>query len=217
MSLAFAPSNKVGKTISLTVRGSEGKAGWNFPTIRYAIRRFYLNFDIEDCVLPEEDWNIDGINLSEIEIEHQESESSGKNAQLESGWSLATSDAGSTGISLKSSKAKQHEASQGRRYSAKYQPVLAHGDAKAPQWSLSSENPLSPLLGTLIKESHFCRVEPTGIRPKVSVSFTIPYDALLFKKSDGRYISGNKYGIIRLILRAALCEKKHNIFTSEVD
>ena len=61
--LDLVPSNKVGKTLSLTVRGSEAKFGWRFPTVRYAVNRLTIHLDTDDCILPEEDWNLDTIAI----------------------------------------------------------------------------------------------------------------------------------------------------------
>lgn len=210
--LAPSPTNKVGTTLSLTVRGEEAKLGWHFRTIRYAVNRVVLHFQTAECSLPEEDWAFDAINLSEVEIAQEVSETVETNRGLEGGWAGSISATVQKG-SFKASKSRTAKTvnAKSTRFSTVHRPVLAHGTATNPSWSLTSAQTQTPLLGTLIKHDRFCRVEPNGLKPKVSISFEIPYDALLFRQTDGSFLSGNKFGIARLLLRATICERKHSL------
>lgn len=208
--LDLVPSNKVGKTLSLTVRGSEAKFGWRFPTVRYAVNRLTIHLDTDDCILPEEDWNLDTIAIGELDVQHEFSETAENTRLFEGAWTPASSTPLAK-ASLSTKRGSQRGEQKARRYSARHQPILAHGDASNASWSVTSEHPLSPLLGTLIKDSRFCRAEPTGLKPRVTVSYLIPYDALIFRRIDGSFFSGNKFGIVRLLVRASICEKKQGI------
>lgn len=210
--LALSPTNKVGKTLSLTVRGGEAKLDWHFHTIRYAISRVVLHFQTDDCSLPEEDWAFDAINLGEMEIAQENSETVETNKGIDSGWAASISASTPEGSAkLSRSRATKHTRARTSRFSTVHRPVLAHGNATSPIWSLTSEQTQKPLLGTLIKHDRFCRAEPHGPKPKVSVSFEIPYDALLFRQADGSFFPGNKFGMIRLLLRASVCERKQTL------
>lgn len=215
--LALSPTNKVGKTLGLTVRGGEAKVGWHFPTIRYAVSRIVLHFQTEDCSLPEEDWAFDAINLGDIEVAKEISETTETNKGIDSGWAASISASTPKG-SVKSSRSRaiKNTVVKTSRFSTVHRPILAHGNAVSPTWSLTSEQVQKPLLGTLIKHDRFCRAEPNGPKPRVSVSFEIPYDALLFKRTDGSFFSGNKFGMIRLLLRASICERKQPICETDL-
>lgn len=215
--LALSPTNKVGKTLGLTVRGGEAKIDWHFHTIRYAVSRVVLHFQTEDCSLPEEDWAFDAITLGEIEVVQEISETVEANKVIDSGWSASVSASTPKGnVKSSRSRAVKNKGVKTSRFSTIHRPVLAHGNAVNPVWSLTSEQTQKPLLGTLIKHDRFCRAEPNGPKPKVSVSFEIPYDALLFRRSDGSFFSGNKFGMVRLLLRASICERKQPICEADL-
>ncbi len=214
-SLSLALSNKAGKTLGLTVRGTEVAVGWRFPSIRYSVNRIILHFEVSGCSFPEEDWTFDAINLAELEISKELSGTVESTNDSNSDWSGSISVSSSAG-GIKSSRSRTAKKgnSTNSRFSTKHRPILAHGNAANPSWSLTSEQTEKPLLGTLIKEERFCRAEIHGPTPKVSVSFEIPYDALLIKRTDGSY--SNKSGIVRLLLRAFLCENKQKICDMEL-
>ncbi|WP_133117151.1 hypothetical protein [Mesorhizobium sanjuanii] len=216
-SVSLSPTNKVGKTLGLTVRGEEAKAGWRFPTIRYSINRVVLHFEANECLFPEEDWAFDTTTLAELEISQEISESGEMSNAMDSGWSGAISVSASKGsVKASRSRSTKKAVASSSRFSTKHRPILAHGTAANPKWSLTSEQIQKPLLGTLIKHDRFCRAEPSGPKPKVSVSFEIPYDALLFKRTDGSFVPGNKFGIVRLLFRASICERKHSLCEMEL-
>jgi len=214
-SLSLALSNKAGKTLGLTVRGTEVAVGWRFSTIRYSVNRIVLHFEAVGCSFPEEDWTYDVMNLAELEINKEFSKSVESTSGSNSDWSgsiSVSSYAGSTKSSR--SRATKKGNSANSQFSAKHRPILAHGTVANPSWSLTSEQSDKPLLGTLIKEDRFCRAEIDGPKPKVSVSFEIPYDAFLIRKPDSSF--SNKFGIARLLLRAALCENRQKICEMEL-
>jgi hypothetical protein len=216
-SISLSPTNKIGKTLGLTVRGDEAKSGWHFPTIRYSINRVVLHFDANDCLFPEEDWAFDAVALTDLEISREVSQSDEKNNAKDSGWSGAISASAQEGsIKASRSRATKKTVVSSSRFSTKHRPILAHGTAASPRWSLTSEQTQKPLLGTLIKHDRFCRAEPNGSKPKISVSFEIPYDALLFRRTDGAFVSGTKFGIVRLLFRASICERKYSLFEMEL-
>ncbi|UCI28428.1 hypothetical protein [Mesorhizobium sp. B2-8-5] len=215
--LALSPTNKVGKTLGLTVRAGEAKIGWHFPTIRYAVSRIVLHFHTEDCSLPEEDWAFDAITLGDIEVAHEISETTETNKGVDNEWTASISaSAPSGGVKSSRSGSIKKTGVKTSRFSTTNKSILAHGNEVKPAWSLTSELGQRPLLGTLIKHDRFCRAEPNGPKPKVSVSFEIPYDALLFKRMDGSFSSGNKFGIIRLLLRASICERNQPLCETDL-
>jgi hypothetical protein len=68
VSISPTPTNKIGKTLGLTVRGDEAKAGWSFPTVRYSINRVIIHFEAKECLFPEEDWAFNDVTLTDLEI-----------------------------------------------------------------------------------------------------------------------------------------------------
>jgi len=171
-SISPTPTNKIGKTLGLTVRGDEAKAGWSFPTVRYSINRVIIHFEAKECLFPEEDWAFNDVTLTDLEISREISESNETNSAKDSGWSGAISASTPEGsIKASHSRATKKTVVNSSRFSTKHRPILAHGTAANPRWSLTSEQTQKPLLGTLVKHDRFCRVEPNGSKPKVSVSF----------------------------------------------
>lgn len=214
--LTALPSNKKGKALAVTIRGGEGIVGGLLQTFRYSVCRLQIDFDLSNCVLPEDDWAHDPITLQDRTEDHKATATQENSTTSNTEWMATAAVNPSSQVSHKRSGAKRNISSEERIYSTTYTPLLANGSSTQPSWTLTAETSNSPLFGTLIKASRFCRVEPTGDSPKVAISYTIPYDALLIRKPDGQLVSGNGFGIIRLMMRKHLCEKKIEISAIEI-
>ncbi len=216
-SLSLSATNKIGKALGLTVRGEEVKASWRFPSIRYSVNRVFIHFESDECSFPEEDWAYDPVTLEDVELSRENSENFESTKSADFGWTGAITASIPTG-SVKSSRSRVDKKTSfsGTKYLEVHRPILAHGTATSPTWSLTSDRALKPLLGTLVRHDRFCRAEPKGPKAKIRVSFEIPYDALLFRRPDGAY-SGNKFGIMRLLLRKSVCDKKQIICEAEIE
>lgn len=217
-SLISSPTNKTGVALGLTLRGTEARIGGHFPSIRYSINRVLIHFESNECSFPEDDWAYDAINLIETKVGREISESTETTTGAEGAWAgSVTASSISGGTNSSRSKSAKKGTSNTLRISNLHNPILAHGTATKPTWSLTSEYTHKPLLGPLLKTERFCRAEPYRPKPKIYVSFEIPYDALLFRKMDGSFVSGNKFGIIRLLLRATICERKQQICEMDIE
>jgi hypothetical protein len=69
--LSTVPTNRVGTALGLALRADEARVGWRFPSIRYAVRRITVHFELADCEFPEEYWAHDVISLNEIQSDYE--------------------------------------------------------------------------------------------------------------------------------------------------
>ncbi|WP_137934920.1 hypothetical protein [Mesorhizobium comanense] len=215
-SLSLSATNKIGKVLGLTVRGEEAEANWRVPRISYSVNRVLIHFEAEGCTFPEEDWAYDPVTLTDVEFSHENSETTEVTNNTDFGWAGSIT-ASIPGGSVKSSRSRAEKKTtvSVTKFLETHKPILAHGTASNPTWSLTSERAHKPLLGTLIRHDRFCRAEPNGPKAIVRVSFEIPYDALLFRRPDGSY-SGNKFGVARLLIRKSICGKRTALCEMEI-
>jgi hypothetical protein len=224
-SLRTAKSNKPGQSVHLTLRfGQERfrfeRLGITLADLYVGIRRAFLNFSLNDCLMPDEDWAVDppievGRAISRtVGDSHSSKRQTSKSAKSSVGASLS-SDAvpgGKLSSKIEVAVAEKIEQQAAEMVSDEFERTLqfvsARGGPRNPSWDIGCPPDDTILRGALFKDQHFCRVVATGDHPHATVSLEIPKNGLVIKDQTGAFdFLPNKRALTRMLLSQAFCKQ----------
>jgi hypothetical protein len=231
-SIRTAKSNKPGHSVHLTLRFGEQrfhfqKLGVTIADLYVGVCHAFLNFGLNDCVMPDEDWAID----PPIEVERAvdrvvgDTHSGKQHRSASSKGSLkgavsAAAPTGESGAEVEVATAESTEQQTRETVSDQFARTLsfvtARGGPGNPSWDIGCPSDDRILRGALFKDQHFCRVVPTGDTPQATVTLEIPKDGLVIKDKTGAYdLLPNKRALTRMLLSREFCQEPLLLIESE--
>jgi hypothetical protein len=223
-SLRTAESNKPGLNVHFTLRFGEQrfhvqKLGYTALDLFVGVRHAFLNFSLEDCSMPDEDWAIDPPIETNREVSRVVGASKANSAQSEdaskaslgvkvAGGAIPTGELTSTGeVAISEARESKSTEEISDEFERTISFVTARGGPDNPSWDIRPPSDELILRGALFKDQRFSRVVLTGDKPQAVVSLEIPKDGLVIKDETGAYNSlPNKLGLTRMLLTRAFCK-----------
>lgn len=200
--------------------------------ITLGITEASLVFELEDAMMPDDDWAFDEPPTSRLEVssevthEQDDNQAHSRSSALEKSAAVGGEAQSSPKMSLsgafkrtgsqKSSKSNKIRSQTVEKFVHTQHMISSSGGPYDPCWTVTSLIEDQILRGPALKTSYFARVVPTGDPARVTMKAVIPEHAIRIRDHTGAFQSPNKRLIGLRRIRKELCNRPIDLHEAEI-
>lgn len=223
------PSNKEGFSFRLSLRVNECKLAVPGGSYRIALTEISFGLDLQNCVAPSEDWELDPPIELQIETEEVlevsnavlDGDDNGSNANA--GLSIGTLPkpvelSASLAVDQKITHSESRRVSQKTTQKSVSRMISSAGNELEPKWFLKAKNSAEHLAGAIWKSNHFLRLVPTDSNSNVALWVSLPSHGVLVGNDAGGFEKlGNRNILARWLIKRAICNEEIVLHQKSID
>lgn len=225
--VAGRSNRKSGVPVHFTLRFGEDRfvlkrLGVTLVDVTIGIRASYINFELDNCSMPEAEWAINPTAPQSLSTERvivvtnttAQEKAKGSKSTLDPLGATDTTILPLIKSSFESQRSQKHEnrsvVETRTSFNKELFSISARGTASYPSWHIRALPDEDMLVGTLVDNARCVVAQPDGPKAQVRAMLVVPSHGYVLRRSDGSTTNRpNRWGITKLLIKKHLLSRPH--------